>query len=156
MLPILLCWPITSEVDVGGMAEEVESSHQYSITFCCCVTNGSRGPVWQNGIWHGSVYEAKGCHWILPADLQWCLLNVYGQSSVCERSEAVGGAFQQWFQWLVLDGHTDFYECDMYANVHCWGKHKGNGGAYVEKQCFVAKNLLYQIFSLYQLSFPWK
>jgi len=34
-----------SEVDIGGMAVEVELSHQYSITSCCCVTDGSRGAV---------------------------------------------------------------------------------------------------------------
>ena len=27
----------------GGMAVEIEPSHQYSITFCCCMTDGSRG-----------------------------------------------------------------------------------------------------------------
>ena len=40
--PILLCWPMTSKTDVGGMAVEVEPSHQYSITCCCCATDGSR------------------------------------------------------------------------------------------------------------------
>jgi len=34
--PILLFWPMTSEVDVGGMAVEDEPSHQYPIT-CGCV-----------------------------------------------------------------------------------------------------------------------
>ena len=66
MPPILWCWPTMSEADVGGMAEEAESSHQCSITFCCRVTDSSRGTVWQNGVWHGSAYEAKVCHWILP------------------------------------------------------------------------------------------
>jgi len=33
----------TSEVDVGGMAVEVELSHQYPITCCCRVAVGSRG-----------------------------------------------------------------------------------------------------------------
>jgi len=28
--PILLSWPTTSEVDIGGMAVEVEPAHQYS------------------------------------------------------------------------------------------------------------------------------
>jgi len=28
MPPILLCWPTTSEVDVGGKAVEVKPSHQ--------------------------------------------------------------------------------------------------------------------------------
>jgi len=35
----------TSEVDVGGMAVEVELSHQYPITCCCRVADGSRGAV---------------------------------------------------------------------------------------------------------------
>ena len=43
MPPILLCCPTSSEVDVGVMAVETEPSHQYSITCCCRVTNGSGG-----------------------------------------------------------------------------------------------------------------
>jgi len=43
--PILLGVPMTSEEHVGGMTEEAESSQQFSITFCCCVTDGSRGTV---------------------------------------------------------------------------------------------------------------
>ena len=45
MPPISLCWPTVAEVDVSAMAVEVAPSHQYSITFCCCVRNGSRGAV---------------------------------------------------------------------------------------------------------------
>ena len=48
-----------SEVNVDDQAVEVESSYQYFITFCCCATDGSREAVWQNGVWHGSEYEAK-------------------------------------------------------------------------------------------------
>ena len=58
MPPILWCCPTISEVDVGGMAVEVEPSYQYSIIFCCYVTDGSRGAAWQNGIWHGSAYKS--------------------------------------------------------------------------------------------------
>jgi len=43
--PILLCWPKISEVGGGGVAVEVELSNQYPITFCCCVTDGSRGAL---------------------------------------------------------------------------------------------------------------
>ena len=32
MFPILLCWLVMSEVDVGGMEAKVKPSHQYSIT----------------------------------------------------------------------------------------------------------------------------
>jgi len=46
--PILLCWPSMSEKNVGGMAEEVEPSHQHSVTSGCCETDGSRGAVQQN------------------------------------------------------------------------------------------------------------
>ena len=35
MTPILLCQPMTSEVDVGGMAVEVEPSRQYSVLLPC-------------------------------------------------------------------------------------------------------------------------
>ena len=42
---ILLCWPMMSEVEVGGMAVEVEPSCHYPITFCFCTTDGSRGAV---------------------------------------------------------------------------------------------------------------
>ena len=47
MPPVLLCWPTTSEVDVGGTIAEVEPSHQYFITFYCCATDGSRGMAMQ-------------------------------------------------------------------------------------------------------------
>jgi hypothetical protein len=43
---------------------------------------------------------------------------------------------------------ADFYECGMQALVQCWQKCIANGGDYVEKWCFVAKNLLYQIVLL--------
>ena len=31
MPPVLLCWPMTSEAEVGAMAVEFEPSHHYSI-----------------------------------------------------------------------------------------------------------------------------
>ena len=43
--PISLCWPMILEADVGGMAIEVEHSHQYPITFCYHVTDCSTGAV---------------------------------------------------------------------------------------------------------------
>jgi len=45
MPPILLCWPTMLEADAGGMAVGTEPSFQYSIPFCCCVTDNSRGAV---------------------------------------------------------------------------------------------------------------
>ena len=71
------------------------------MTCCCSVTGGSRGAVWQNGVWHGSAYEAKGCHWIPPCrknGTHWYSLILvwsWRPNSECENSEVVGGAFQQ-------------------------------------------------------------
>jgi len=45
---ILLCWAMTSETGGGGMAVEVEPSHQYCSTFCCCVTDGRRGEKYED------------------------------------------------------------------------------------------------------------
>jgi len=68
MPPILQCWPITSEADVGGMAVEAEPPYQHCVTCCCCMTNGSRGAVWQNDSWYGSEYEEIVGHWIPPCE----------------------------------------------------------------------------------------
>ena len=43
--PILLCWPMTSVVDVVSMAVDIEASCQCSITFCGHMTDGTRGAV---------------------------------------------------------------------------------------------------------------
>ena len=139
--PILLCQPVTSEADVGGMAVEAETSHQYSITFCCCMTGGSGGAIWQNDIWHGSACEAKGCHWILPwgrngihrhsLTLTECLQR---PNSECEHREVMGGAFQRWQRWQqVTPTGADIYECSMQALVHCWWTCIASGGDYAEK-----------------------
>jgi len=45
MPPILLSQSTMSEVNFGGTAVESKSSHQYSVTFCCYVTDGSRRAV---------------------------------------------------------------------------------------------------------------
>jgi len=97
-LSISLRWPTTSEKDIAGRAVEVEPSCQCCVTFCSCVTYGSRAAVWQNGIWHGSVYEAKVCHWIPrcrkncihwhSSTLAECL---WRPGSGYEHREAVGG-----------------------------------------------------------------
>lgn len=95
---VLLRLPTVSEADVSAMAVEVEVSHQYFITCLCHGTGGSKGAVWQNGIWHESAHEAKVCHlfhslWknkMAPIDIHRLLWNAYGNSG-CEHCEAAGG-----------------------------------------------------------------
>ena len=110
MPPILLCWSVMSEMDISGMVIEVEPSHQYSSTCCCHVTDGSRGAIWQNDVWHGRIRESKACHSIPScrkngthwhsSTLGECLWRLNGE---CQQSEAVGGVFwQQWWQqWIT-------------------------------------------------------
>ena len=66
MLRILLCWPKMSEVDVCGVAVEVDPSCHYSVAFCCHVTDGSRGMSDRMVLDNGSVYEAKVQNWTAP------------------------------------------------------------------------------------------
>ena len=134
MPPILLCWPTTSEVDAGSVLVELEISHQYSITFRCCVTDGNRGAVWRNGLWHGSAYKAKVCHWIPPCGKNgplWHSLthaeSLWRPNSGCERSEEADGAFQQWqqrherqttFQTDMHSCHTTKWRLSQSAHPH--------------------------------------
>ena len=127
MPPMLLCWPTTPEAAVGSMAVETEPSLQCFAIFSGHATYGSRGVVWQNGIWHGStqskdvplnfsMQEKNGTHWnslILAA----CL---WRQNRGCKHSETVGSAFQQWRWHWVTSAGANFYECSMQTLVHCW------------------------------------
>jgi hypothetical protein len=115
LMPILLCWPMTSEADVGVIAVEVEHSRQYSDKFCCRAIDGRRGAVWQNGVWHGGAYESKGGNWIAPC---WknCtqsttfidVLNVYGDRTVDVSTVWLVSAVATatWKSSHVPDGHA--------------------------------------------------
>ena len=41
--PMLLCLPVMSEADDGGMTVEVEPTDQCSLTFCSCIIDDSNG-----------------------------------------------------------------------------------------------------------------
>ena len=149
---ILWCWPTTSKADVGGMAEEVELSYQYSFIFCCCVTDGSGGTIWHNGVWHGSADEAKVCNWIPPyrwtgthwhsSKLAECL---WRPNSGYDHGESEDGVFQQGQQQQrVTSTGAEFYRGSLQALVHYWWKCIANGGDCVEKQWFWGENVLYQ------------
>jgi len=63
-----------------------------------------------------------------------------------------GGAFQQqWYQQWVTSTSADIYKHGMQTLVDYWCKCIANGGDCVEKQCFVAANLLYQLLLLCSL-----
>jgi len=142
MPPVLQCWPMTSEADVDSMAVEAEPSHLYSIIFYCHVPDGSRGGDWQNGLCKCST-SINGCQWVRFWGIQcytfaWYTLPYQTPNSRCEYNEVVGDEFQHWQQWPEIqatypDGHADFHEHSTQVLAHCWQKHRGSGGVYVEE-----------------------
>ena len=131
---------LAHEVDIHGMAD-VEPSHQYSTTFCCCVTDSSRGAVWQNGVWHGvwmkerSVTEFLHKEKIAPTDIYWCLLNVDGNQTVDVSTASWWVVF--FSQQQVTSTGANCCMCctqnRVQALTHHWQKCRTNGGDYVEK-----------------------
>ena len=108
---------------------------------------GNRGAVWQNGIWYGSADGAnmssnssmqKKLHPLILIKSCWMFLEA--KQWMWAQWE-VGGAFQQWWQWVISTG-ADWYKHGMQALVHHWQKCTANSA---EKQHFVAQNLLYQM-----------
>mgnify|MGYP001853103825 CR=1 FL=1 len=122
-------WYMHWIICVSGMAVEGEPSLQYSITFHCHVTDGSRGAVWQNGIWRGSTYEAKVCHWIPPRGKKLhplTLINTcwtFTESNYCIWKQWCGGYCVPSVGHLV---QCIFYKHSMPVLVHSWWKHLAN------------------------------
>jgi len=109
--------------------------------------------VWSKGVeLNSSTWNKLHCltlnDWIQHAECWW------RSNSACDSTVKVGHCGQHFpssnaiiaavKQWVTSTGE-DFYECCMQVLVHHWWKCVVNGGACVEKQCFVAENLLYQI-----------
>jgi len=168
---ILFCWITASRACVGGMAVKLEPSHQYPIP-CCCVTDGSRGAVWQNGIRHGSVNEVKGWHWILhvekiaPTDIHRHLLEVSGEQPV---------DVSRVRQWVVCfsRGNSDMKDKPKWGQLCCLTAVRPWNGEHLNllfcaswlkvvtvlKKVFCSEDVLYQmelLCSFYLLRFPWK
>ena len=157
-----------SQVDVGGMAVEVKPSHQYPITYCHCATDGSRGAVWQNGIWYGSVYGTKVWNWNPPCRKNgphWHSLTLaecfWRPNSGCEHSEVLGGAFQYWRlwheRWTTLQTVMQIFTSVTCRLLSIAGENAQLVVVTILKKSLIAENLLYQIVLLYSLlSFPLK
>ena len=147
--------------NVGDLTVKVEPSHQYSITCCCHATDGSRGAVWQNGVWHGSTYEAKGCHWVPPGGKK--KMHLLTLINTCYMFlETKHWMWTQWGgRWGVSAALTAMWKTRHVPDSHTIamnaahrllliaGENTANGGDYAEKLHFVAENFLYQIVLLY-------
>ena len=105
MPPSLWCWPVMLEVAAGGVAVGAEPSYQCPVTFCCCVTAGSRGAVWQwclmwKCVWsegeelNSSVQKIR--HPLTFIDNCWMFMETNKWMLV---QWGCGAAFQQWWHW---------------------------------------------------------
>ena len=160
--PILWCWPTTSEKDVGGIGSRgwtFPPMLHYILLLC---------DGWQqwgsltNGVWHGSVYGAKVWKWTSPCRKKWNSLAfidtcwTFMETKQWMRAQWGGGwcisavATVTWKTSHILDGHADCYKRSMQALFHHWWKCLANGDC-VEKICFVAETLLYQLVFLCSL-----
>ena len=89
MPPILLCWPAITEIDVYGTAAEIEPSWQCSIPFCFHVKRWpQKGSLtkWHQ-TWKCAWNKGMSLNFLMrkkmePIDIQWCLLNAYGDQPV--------------------------------------------------------------------------
>ena len=109
-----------------GWQERLNHSHSMLLL---CDSWQQRGTL-INDVWHGSVYEAKVCHWIPPCGkigTHWHSLTLaeclWRSKSGCEHSEVVGGgasvvAIVMWETSYILESHIDFYKHGMQALVH--------------------------------------
>lgn len=80
--PTLLCWPTKTEVDVGSIVVEVESSHQYSTTLCCHVTVGKKVSGMEVHVKQKCGIELLDGEKMAPVDINRLMLNVYGDPAV--------------------------------------------------------------------------
>jgi len=73
-----------SELGVGGMAVEVEPSHQYSVILLLCDRWQQRGSVtkWKRGWSKGVSLNSSTWKKVTATDVHQCLLNVYGDHTV--------------------------------------------------------------------------
>jgi len=145
------------------MAVQAEPSYQYSFTCWCCVTDGSRGAVWQHDIWHEvhtkQMHGIKFLHAenVAPTNFHWLLLSIYGDQTMDV------SRVRQWLAHLGSSDSRSHLLVQISATAACkfndgW-KCIANDGDYAEKQCCIADTSLYQtvlLCSLYLLQFPWE
>ena len=104
MPPILLCWLMKLEADVGGMAVASTPSHQYSIMFYCCMTDSIRGALWQNGVWHRRAYETKVWNWT-PLCRKNCINSLTSAEHFWD--QAVDVSTVRWWVVCFISGDSD-------------------------------------------------
>ena len=124
-------------VDVWQMAEEGRLT-EWCLTWECGWSSGEELNSSMRKEWHPLTFT----------DICVCL---WRPSNGYEHSGGWGVCFSSDNSGSTSAG-AGFYKHSMQAIMHCWWKCTTNGGDCVEKDCFVAKNLIYQTVLLHSLS----
>ena len=70
---------------VGGMAVELEPSQQYSATFYCYVTDGSRGTLTEWYLTNKSEFMRKKWHTLTFVDTCWTFMETFTVDFYCQK-----------------------------------------------------------------------
>ena len=146
---------MTSEADVGGMTVETEPSHQYPVTVQEMAAE--RQSDMEACMRQRCVIEFLHVEKNSPADIHQCMLSVYGDQTVDVSTMR---------QWVVRFSNSNSAVKDkphsrkamkIFMSAECRLLFIGGKNAelmvvtIVEKQCFVAEDLLYQTVLLCSL-----
>jgi len=77
----LRCWITISEVHVGGTAAKAEPSHQYLITFCCCVTEWHQESLTWKRKWNKGEELNSSMHKTALTNIHLHLLSIDGDQT---------------------------------------------------------------------------
>ena len=110
VLPVLWSWPVTSEADVGGMAAEVEPSHQHPVIVLPCDRWQQRGTltewclIWECG-WskYVSLHSFGSWKWLSVTFINACWMFMETKQRLWLQWGS-SGAFQSQQQWVVSAG----------------------------------------------------
>ena len=106
--------------------------------------------IWSKRVWLYCSMREDGSYWYSSVFTE----HLWRPNSRCSHHEAVGGAFQQWWQrqWVTFTG-ADCYKHSMQALVHCWWKCIANSDDCVEKMVLHSSEF---VVVLIVSVFPWK
>ena len=147
MPSILLCWPAVSEVDVGGMAAEVEPPHKHSVTAMWQMAAEEQSDKMASDmeVHMKQKYMAEFLHTEKKHQHPMTLINTcwtFMESKEWMWAPWGGGWCVSALVTDVTSAGADLYEGGMQALAHHWWECTANGGDCVEKWCLVTKHLL--------------
>ena len=129
----------------------LESDQRRGQPFSCNTMIPGLIPIWEP--WSTLSVSAGLSHRTCSPDLVSSVFHLFGPmkdglfGQHFPNNSVIIAAVKHW----ITSASADIYECGMQAPVHCWWRCIATGGTYVERDCFVAENLHYQVLLLCSL-----